>query len=288
MRKKLALLLAVCLLLICASGCLSNNATEPSTTPSTTSTTAPATPNSNQDYKDPNAKITFLQYAWDGWGISVKYLGESEVTDRIITALDTMKETGETVKKISNDVISIGSVSKSLPVERGTMWMEIGDNIYRLTPDLSQLCLVETHFGKGKVLAITDEFKTDVNSAWNYAPYDYFIGAYHQGDETVELMNVFQAASTVKLSIKDIKVEREYHPQNTITVELLSTIDQEVTINLRCQQSDDNMALGSSKSVSLEKDTATTVELTFGGWPNTYYWIYIKVANTRAEIEIQP
>ena len=90
MRKKLALLLAVCLLLICASGCFSNNATEPSTTPSTTSTTAPATPNSNQDYKYPNAKITFLQYAWDGWGISVKYLGESEVTDRIITALDTM------------------------------------------------------------------------------------------------------------------------------------------------------------------------------------------------------
>ena len=269
MRKKLALLLAVYLLLICASGCFSNN-------------------NSNQDYKDPNAKITFLQYAWDGWGISVKYLGESEVTDRIITALDTMKETGETVKKISNDVISIGSVSKSLPVERGTMWMEIGDNIYRLTPDLSQLCLVETHFGKGKVLSITDEFKTDVNSAWNYAPYDYFIGEYHQGDETVELMNVFQAASTVKLSIKDIKVEREYDPQNTITVELLSTIDQEVTINLRCQQSDDNMALGSSKSVSLEKDTATTVELTFGGWPNTYYWIYLKVANTRAEIKIQP
>jgi hypothetical protein len=269
MEKKLALLLAICLLLICASGCFSNNVY-------------------NQDYKDPDAKITFLQYTWDGWGISVKYLGESEVTDRIITALDTMKETGETVKKISNDVISIGSVSKSLPVERGTMWMEIGDNIYRLTPDLSQLYLVETHFGKGKVLAITDEFKTDVNSAWNYAPYDYFIGEYHQGDETVELTNVFQAASTVKLSIKDIKVEREYDPQNTITVELISTIDQEVTINLRCQQSDDNMALGSSKSVSLEKDTPTTVELTFGGWPNTYYWIYLKVANTRVEMKIQP
>lgn len=269
MKKAFVLILTICLLLIFTNGC------------------SPQT-NSNHISQNPEAKIAFLQYTWDGWGVSVKYLGDCDAADRIIMALDSMKETGETVKKISNDVLAIGSVSRHLPVERGTLWLEIGDKIYRLTPDLSQICLVETHFGEGKVLAITDEFKTDVNNARHYAPYDYYLGTYNSGDDTVELNNVFKSDSSVKLRITDIKVECEYDPQNIITVELISTTDQEVTIELSCQQSSDNLALGSSKTMTLKKDIPTTVELTFGGWPDSRYWISLAVENTRAEITINP
>lgn len=107
------------------------------------------------------------------------------------------------------------------------MWIESSGNIYRLTPDLSQICLVETHLDEGKVLEITDEFITNVNNAWHYAPYDYYKGTYNKGDSTVDLKSVFESGSSLQLSIKKISVESKYDPQNTITVELVSAVDNE-------------------------------------------------------------
>ncbi len=140
-------------------------------------------------------EVELFQYTWDGWGISTKSVGACDVAYNIIDALKAMKETGETVPKISDDVFEIGGGQYS--AERGTMWIESAGKIYRLTPDLSQLCLVETHFGEGKVLEITDEFKTNVNNAWYYAPYDYYKGTYNKGDYTVDLESIFKSGSTV-------------------------------------------------------------------------------------------
>lgn len=188
---------------------------------------------------------------WEGWGISVKTVGACDVAYEIIDALKAMKQTGETVPKISDDELEIGG--GQYPVEHGTMWIECSGKIYRLTPDLSQICLVETHFGEGKALEITDEFKTNVNNAWHYAPYDYYKGTYNKGDYSVDLTNVFKSGSSLQLNIKKIYVENKEDPQNTITVELVSDVDKEVSIKLHCQQSDDNLAAGDSKTVLLEK-----------------------------------
>ena len=168
------------------------------------------------------------------------------------------------------------------------MWIESGNKIYRLTPDLSQICLVETHFGEGKVLEMTDAFKTNVNNAWHYAPYDYYKGTYNKGDYTVDLESVFKSGSTVQLSIKKIQIESGYDPNNTITVELISSVDQELNIKLHCQQSDDNLAAGDYKTLQLKKGEPTTVDLTFGGWPDCTYWVYIEADLTKAEITINP
>jgi len=231
-------------------------------------------------------EIKLLQYTWDGWGISQKTVGACDVAYSIIDALKAMKETGETVPKISDEVFEIGGGQYA--AERGTMWIESGNKIYRLTPDLSQICLVETHFGEGKVLEITDAFKTNVNNAWHYAPYDYYKGTYNKGDYTVDLESVFKSGSTVQLSIKKIQIESGYDPKNTITVELTSSVDQEVNIKLHCQQSDDNLAAGDYRTVQLKKGEPTTVDLTFGGWPNFTYWVYIEADFTKAEITINP
>lgn len=231
-------------------------------------------------------EIKLLQYTWDGWGISQKTVGACDVVYNIIDALKAMKETGETVPKISDEVFEI--FGGPYAAERGTMWIESGNKIYRLTPDLSQICLVETHFGEGKVLEITDAFKTNVNNAWHYVPYDYYKGTYNKGDYTVDLESVFKSGSTVQLSIKKIQIESGYDPTNTITVELISSVDQEVNIKLHCQQSDDNLAAGDYKTLQLKKGEPTTVDLTFGGWSNFTYWVYIEADLTKAEITINP
>lgn len=243
--------------------------------------------NINRIIESPNeVAIELLQYTWDGWGISTKTVEVCDTAYSIIDALKSMKETGETVPKISDDVLEIGG--GQYPIERGTMWIESSGKIYRLTPDLSQICLVETHFGEGKVLEMTDEFKTDVNNAWNYAPYDYYKGTYNKGDSTVDLTSVFGSCSSIRMRVKDIHVENNYDPHNTITVELTSTVDQDVTLALRCQQSDDNLAKGDCKILQLKKGVPVTVELTFGGFKNYTYWVYLEADYTKAEITINP
>lgn len=232
------------------------------------------------------AEVKLLRYTWDGWGISAKTVGACDAAYNIIDALKNMKETGETVPKISDAVLEAGG--GEYPVERGTMWIESENKIYRLTSDLSQICLVEAHLGAGKVLEITEEFKTDVNNAWYYAPYDYYKGTYNKGDNTVEMKNVFKSDSSLQLSVKKIYVESSSDPQNTITVELISTVDQEVNLKLHCQQSDDNLAAGDFKTVQLKKGVPATVELTFGGWSSFRYWVYIEAGYTKAEITINP
>ncbi len=242
--------------------------------------------NENLSHTGYEVGVTLYQYAWDGWGISTKTVGACDVAYSIIDALKAMKETGETVPKISDDVFEVGG--GQYPIECGTMWIERSGMIYRLTPDLSQVCLVETHFGEGKVLEITEEFKADVNNAWHYAPYDYYKGTYHKGDDTVELTSIFKSGSPVQMSVKNIKVEGGYDPHNTVTVELTAIVDIEVDVKLCCQQSDDNMARGDAKTVELKKGVPTTVELDFGGWGDSAYRIYIEADNTKAEITIYP
>ena len=239
----------------------------------------------SQEPTEAKAIIKLMRYTWDGWGISTKTVNASDLGYRIIDALKNLKETGETVEKISDDVLKAGG--GQYPVERGTLWIECENKIYRLSPDLSQIYLVETHFGAGKVLEMTDELNDDIGKAWFYAPYDYYKGTYKNGDKTVALNNVFPAESTIQMSIKNIQVETNDDPQNKITIELKSTMNQTITVKLHCQRSDDNLARGDSKKVELIKDVPTTVELTFGGWQTGNYWIYLSVENTRAEIKIE-
>lgn len=57
---------------------------------------------------------------------------------------------------------------------------------------------------------------------------------------------------------------------------------------MNCQQSDDNLAGGDNKTVVLKQGIPTDVELTFGGWPNFSYLVYIQAGNTKAEIAVYP
>ena len=117
-------------------------------------------------------------------------------------------------------------------------------------------------------------------------PYDYYTGRY-TNQTAILLQHYYQADSTVHVHIKELEVFKEFSPKNKIVVELFSTVDQTVAINLDCYQSEDNLASGDWKEISLKAGEGKTVELSFGGWKYSYT-VCITVDNTKIKLLITP
>ena len=81
---------------------------------------------------------------------------------------------------------------------------------------------------------------------------------------------------------------KDHDPQNKITRELISAVDQAKYISLFCCQGEDNLAAGDGRDVVLKAGKEETVELSFGGWKDFTYWIYISVDNTHISLRIEP
>lgn len=292
MKKTIVLMLVICMLFTFMGGCSSKNTTQPNN-----KTNADGTP----IVEGTGNKIKIFRYTWsDFWGDGYIH-GKSLYDDcaafyRIVNALDTLKETGEIAEKILDDPTAeqkyFGEtfhMGKPLPIDNRTMWIEMSGNIYRLSPNLSQICIVETHFGEGRMLEMTDELKADLNAAWDYAPYNYYFGKYSYSSDTLEMDHVFEANSTVKVNVKDIYLENVHHSENNkITVELISTVDQEVKVHVESWQSEDNLGSDETKTVTLKKNKPTVVEFEFYGFYGFRYRLSIKADNTKVEMSIWP
>ena len=217
---------------------------------------------------------------------SVKEIGDFAIATPFLEALHALTPTEETVPKISDDVLELGG--GDYPVDRGTFWVEADGKIYRVNRDYDEVCLVETHFGEGKVLEMTAEFAKLLQNAWYYAPLDSWIGTYKDGDEKIELRNAFSAPSTVLISVKEIYLDKaDRTDNNKIVVELISALDQTVYVSSFSQQSDDNLGSGDSETVELKAGVPVTVELSFFGF-SYGYWVTLRADNTMVEITINP
>ncbi len=232
------------------------------------------------------AALKMMLYNWDGYGVSIKTIAACDLAYSIIDALEDMPETGETVDKISEETVD--EYSGVLPVKGGTMWIDVGTDIYRLNPDNTQLCRVKEHLGKGYVIEMTEQFKTMIRDAWHYHPYDYYSGTYINESDELVVNHVYEADSSIQIQVKKIEVENKYHPTNKITVELVSTIDQTVDVRVDCYRSDDDLDGGDYKELTLKAGKKQTVELNFGGWENSDFWIMISADNTRINLRIEP
>lgn len=232
------------------------------------------------------AAIKMMRFNWDGYGISTKWIATCDLAYSIIDAVEELTETGETIEKISDAVVDENTTQP--PIERGTLWFEVGSKIYRIDPDFTQICRVEGHLGKGYVMNASEQLKKMISDAWQYHPYDYYTGSYNNETNEIELNHVYDAPSTVHVHIKKVEVVNDYDPKNKITLELISTVDQSVYVSLFCSQSGDNLAEGDGKDVVLKAGKSETVELTFGGWKDFNYWIDISVDNTRINLRIEP
>ena len=169
MKKTISLLLVTFICFLFLSGCIGRGGEEQSSNV--------LGEESYVEHSGYETTVKFLQYTWDGWGVSSKTVSTCDEAYAIIDALDKMSETGERVAKISNKTVSEGG--GELPVERGTMWLEVGSKIYRIDRDSKKICRVDGHLGRGYVLDAPDSFFTLVYNAWQYYPYDYYTGYYN-------------------------------------------------------------------------------------------------------------
>jgi len=235
---------------------------------------------------DSDATVKIIQYTWDGWGTSYKDI-KGATAEKISSLLAALPETNETQKALSltKDFPKPGTAC-DLPAERGTMWVEANGKIYRLAANTKEIVLVKKHLGKGTVLGNVEECLTEINNAWSYWPWDCWNGTYQGGKLTME--HKYAAETTVTVSIVSMNVINDHHPENSMTVELISTVDQTVTIKVTCQHSSDNLSGGDNQTVELVAGEPTKVDLSFGGFNDTIYDVVITAGNTRASLRVDP
>ena len=231
-----------------------------------------------------DATVRIIQYTWDGWGTSYKDV-TGATAEKIGSLLAALPETNETQPALSltrKFPEKLGTAC-DLPAERGTMWVEANGKIYRLSGD--KILLVKKHLGKGTVLGDAAECIAEIANAWSYWPMDCWYGTYKEGKLSME--HRYEAETTVTVNIVSMNVIKDLHPENSMTVELTSTIDQTVHISLDCWSSSDNLSTGDKKDVEVVAGQPKTVELTFGGFPFTYD-VVIRVDNTSVKLVVDP
>ena len=237
-----------------------------------------------------DGKIEFWIYKQDhgsGWGnISTVTCADVDESYALVAALYNAKKTGKTVDKLSDDVITERGASAQYPVEFNTVWIVSSVGLYRMPPDRSQICSVETHFGEGTVLEMTDELKNAIEGAWNYSPYYIYRGTYTAGDETVKLEVTNEGDSPIRMYIKEIQIQKELPCENRIVVEVVSSEDCDAAVALKSQQGYDNIGGSTHKYVHLKKDVPQLVELEYEGFSYNHT-VQLSAKKTRAVIQIK-
>ena len=254
----------------------------------TTATTTTATNTTTATAAD-GAGFTMLRYFYHHFpGVEEKVVRPCRWEAALVEHLSKLPETGETVPHISEGTVN--KQSKELPVPRDTMWVECGDvGIFRINPDMTEICKVQTHLGEGKVLQMTDAVKTMLEQAWYYHPYDYWSGTYKNG--TVTLLQVHPADSAIdRVEIKDIHIESDVvgcSENNKITLSVRANESKSAYVNLDSYASHDNRGSRERKPIELVKGGETTVELEFVGF-GCPYWVDIVIGNTKITLRVNP
>lgn len=203
----------------------------------------------------------------------------------LIDLLNNAKTTGEKVEKISDDVIDKRG-NKDYPVNFGTTWLEIGERIYRISHDDTQIWLVDTHLGGGVELEMSDDIKKAVYAAWNYSPYFRYEGTYHVGDESIELEVVEEKESPIRISIKSLEIQKFLTADSIIALTLVSSEDIETVVDIYCiDNENDDGAPGTKLKVQLKKDEPKLVETYFRGFPFSHD-LHIIVDKTSVNLKV--
>lgn len=235
-------------------------------------------------YPVDDTNIRFLSYSLSetGYHIGTRSLSKCEPAYYLIYCLKNMPETGEIVEKISDEAVN-EYCRDELPVAEGTFWIEIGSDIYRVSPDYSQICHVENHLGKGYVLEVSDEFIRKLKNARTY-PYDCYSGTYSDGKLTLEHTSFND--STVHIHIKNINSKRTSQ-NSTITLEIYSEVDQTVELSFQSWLGYDWIGGFYNEDVTLTAGKWETVNLLFVG-NDSFYQIYLMAEHTRISISLEP
>ena len=233
-----------------------------------------------------DATVRIIRYDWDGRGTSYKDI-TGATAERILSLLAALPETNEKQKALSAlPFFPEPGATCELPAERGTLWVEADGKIYRIDPELTEIALVNRHLGKGTMLDDAEVCLDEIGNALWYWPWDYWDGTYQGGKLTME--HKYAAETTVTVNILNMNVINALHPDNSMTVELISSIDQTITVRVTCQHSSDNLSNGDNKTVELVAGEPTAVDLSFGGFDNDVYDVVIFAGKTRVSLRVDP
>lgn len=231
--------------------------------------------------------LKMIRYSWDGYGTSSKEIVNCDLGYAIIECLSNLQETGAIIPRISDK--NTLEPTGELPVERGTVWIECGSvGLFRLNPEMTDICKVETYFGEGKALQMTDTLDELLHQAWFYHPNDVWSGTYKDGN--VSLQQLYRAGSAVDwVEIENIHVENEHHSKNnSITLSVKGKENKTVSVRLTSYASSDNLGSFETKEIELIADAKTNLEMNFAGFYNYHYYVSINIDNTRVDLTIYP
>lgn len=238
-------------------------------------------------YSGDETGFNMLRYNWDGYGVSKKEIKDCELASKIIDCLWKLEETGEIIPKISDD--PIGSMSTELPIERGTLWIECGTlGLFRVDPDTTEICKVESHLGKGVALKMHDTLSKLIGQAWYHYPYDSWSGKYENGEAT--LNHVFESDSVIEsVKIEDVDYDSDRFSKNTITLSIVAKESVNTNIRLQCSNGGDVIGSGDSKDIQLIANEEVKVKLGFGGlFENWIHRVTITVDQTKVSVAVYP
>ena len=243
------------------------------------------------EFKSEEISATTLimwRYSWDGYGVSRKDIGSGDLRDNIIECIINLKETGETIPKISDDIIAMDDIYLGeIPTERGTVWIDCGKaGLFRLDPSMSEICKVEKHLGEGIALEMTDTLQGLLRQAWYYYPYDYWDGSYENGEVTLD--RICESESLIEwVEIDSIYIENvDQTETNIIVFKIKSNENKTVSYYFESYQSSDNLGSIKVDNIELVKDEEITLEISFAGFVNTRYWISLVIDNTSINLTI--
>ena len=171
---------------------------------------------------DENVTVKITSYSsWEGFG----YKNITGAYAKLLAdAISSLTETDEREAELGDESLELDD--DNLPIDDGTLWIEIGDACYRYSHG-KDLCRVERRLGEGVILSTTEEVQTLISNARNYWPYNYFYCQYSDGKLTLEQR--FEIESPVKVTVKDLYVEKSDENESYIVFELLSPEDTTVS-----------------------------------------------------------
>ncbi|MBR5136925.1 MAG: hypothetical protein IKV30_02775 [Clostridia bacterium] len=236
-----------------------------------------------QDIPDTELGISLkiLRYNPFWCDVTSKTIDEGEYSNKIISMLNLLEHTGEVVDEISSEKLKDGYID--LPIETGTYWIEAGDNIFRISSK-GKIYYVERHLGKGYELDYSKELIDLVYGGWFYYPYDYYKGSYDGDTKELILNHVFEAESTISISIKEISFDSKEENTNLITIEVISSLDQSRYVWAETYLSEDNRGSLERQMIDFKANEPVILKFSVYSFTGNRYGLEILSDNTVLDI----
>ena len=208
----------------------------------------------------------------------------------LIAELSASTETGEIIPAPHEDQPVLPPPRNEAPRDmRNHYWILVGDKMYRLCSEYSNvtLCAVESYAGEGKVLTLTEEFKTLIFEAWRYYPKETHKGTYYRSTGELTMTQVFKGVSTVRFEIQELTFGTEKDDPATLTLTVDSDEEQVIYFDFWYWSGSDVIVGMASSNVYLNGTEPTTVTVDFKTDPKFGTQIKLVMGQTQAIISIR-